>query len=68
VKMNEAAIMFGISRSALYRINSRYEIQIYKFGGASLLKISEIEDRIKSSVPQHNVPGRLKDSTLQKPV
>jgi len=48
--------MFGISRSAHYRINSRYEIQIYKFGGASLLKISEIEDRIKSSVSQHNVP------------
>jgi|GEM_PF-5332254 len=59
VKMNEAAAMFGVGRSALYLMSQRKEIRIYKFGGASILKISEIEDLIKSRVMQHDVPGGL---------
>lgn len=57
VKMNDATKMFAVSRTCLYNMSKRGEIRIYKFGGASLLKVSEIEELIESRVLQWDEPG-----------
>ena len=56
VRVCDSQAVFGISRSTIYEMVGREEITIYKVGNKSLLKVSEIIQRIEHVGPSVGPP------------
>ena len=49
IRMSDAPVMFGVTDDTLRKWSKDGAFQIYKIGGASLLRIDEVEAFIVSS-------------------
>ncbi|WP_373456011.1 helix-turn-helix transcriptional regulator [Tropicibacter sp. Alg240-R139] len=49
VPLKEAPKWFGVSRHTIYRQRKKGKIKIYKAGGRSVLKVSEVQRWIEDS-------------------
>lgn len=47
IRISDAPLLYSLSRSTFYRAVNRGELTIYKRGGASLLKVSEVDQWIE---------------------
>jgi excisionase family DNA binding protein len=50
IKINDAARSLGISRVFLYKLRKQNKLKIYKLGGASFVKKSELESAFKTLI------------------
>ncbi len=46
VRVSDCPTVFGISRATIYRWKNAGDVKIFKRGGASFVKVSEMEDLI----------------------
>ena len=50
VRVRDCPIVFGISRATIYRWKNAGDVKIYKRGGASFVKVTEMEELITGEV------------------
>lgn len=48
VRVADSQAVFGIHRSTIYKLAQRGQLTIHKVGAASLLRVAEVEDMIRS--------------------
>lgn len=51
-RIHECQDMFGISRATVYRMKDRGQINIFKIGNVSLVKVAEMENVIEKNKVQ----------------